>query len=621
MQERLRSGSQDLKDVLKANGGYPRTLQGVEEGVWTIDADGVTDSINPQGAEILGYAAEEVLGRSPLTFVVAEDAANASTVFHQFWQGSKTQREFRIYRKDRSERWIRVTAVSISDELGEYRGAVATFSDITERRMAEEEARQTAKELHNLYHNAPFGYHSLDATGVIMEINDAELGWLGYARDEVVGKMRFTDLMLPQHSDQFEQNFAQLKERESVRDLEYEMRRKDGTTFSVLVNAIAIKDSNGQFVRSHASVFDISDRKRAETELRESEARNAAVLHAALDCIVSIDSHGKIIEFNPAAERAFGYAREEVVGKDVAEIIIPAAMRDSHHRGMKRYLTTGEASLLDKRVQVTAMRSDGSEFPVELTVTRIDLRRQSIFSASLRDMTKEKWAEQELRRYADGMRAISRRLVEVQETERRWLANELHDLVGQKLTALNINLNIVKIESAPSIAAQIGARLEDSLKLVEETIESIRDVMAELRPAVLDDFGLTPALRWYADQFVKRMGVATTVIEQGPTRRLPQAAEEAFFRIAQEALANVAKYACAGEATVTLDNSPRTKSLTIADDGCGFDPSACQQPARDHGWGLMIMRERAAAVGAELRVESAPGHGTRVIVTLRDAAP
>ena len=89
----------------------------------------------------------------------------------------------------------------------------------------------------------------------------------------------------------------------------------------------------------------------------------------------------------------------------------------------------------------------------------------------MRDITKEKWAEQELRRYADGLRAVSRRLVEVQETERRALANELHDLVGQKLTALNIHLNIVKIESAPSMTAQIGARLEDSLKLVEETIE------------------------------------------------------------------------------------------------------------------------------------------------------
>ena len=621
MKEGPRSEFHDSKNVLKANGGNGHTLQGIEEGVWTIDADGVTASINSHGAKILGYAAEEVFGRSPLTFVVAEDAANASTVFHQFWQGSKTQREFRIYRKDRSERWIRVTAVAISGELGEYRGSVATFSDITEKRMGAEEARQTTKELHNLYHNAPFGYHSLDATGVIMDINDTELGWLGYARDEVIGKMRFTDLMLPQDSDQFEQNFARLKEHDSVHDLEYEMRRKDGTTFSVLVNAIAIRDSNGQFVRSHASVFDVSERKRAERELRESEARNAAILHAALDCIVSIDSHGRIIEFNPAAEKAFGHAREAVVGKDVAEIIIPPAMRDAHRRGMKRYLTTGETSLLDKRVQVTAMRSDGSEFPAELTITHVKLRQESIFSASLRDMTKEKWAEKELRRYADGLRAVSRRLVEVQETERRWLANELHDLVGQKLTALNINLNIVKLESAPSIAAQIEARLEDSLKLVEETIESIRDVMAELRPAVLDDFGLTPVLRWYAEQFVKRVGVATTVIEQGPTRRLPQVAEEAFFRIAQEALANVAKYARARKATLTLDITPQANSLTIADDGCGFDPSACPQPARDHGWGLMIMRERAAAVGAELSVESAPGCGTRVIVTLRDDAP
>ena len=164
--------------------------------------------------------------------------------------------------------------------------------------------------------------------------------------------MRITDLMPPERLDWFEQNFARLKERDCLRDLEYEMRRKDGTTFSVLVSAIAIKDSNGQFVRSRASVFDISERKRAASELSESEARNAAILRAALDCIVSIDSHGKIIEFNPAAERTFGYAREEVVGKDVAEVIIPAAMRDAHRRGMQRYLTTGETSLLEKRVQV-----------------------------------------------------------------------------------------------------------------------------------------------------------------------------------------------------------------------------------------------------------------------------
>jgi signal transduction histidine kinase len=215
---------------------------------------------------------------------------------------------------------------------------------------------------------------------------------------------------------------------------------------------------------------------------------------------------------------------------------------------------------------------------------------------------------------------VSRRLVEVQETERRVLANDLHDLVGQKLTALNINLNIAKNESAASMAAGIGARLNESLKLVEETIESIRNVMAELRPAVLDDYGLTAVLRWYAEQFVKRTGVVTTVIEQGPARRLAPAVEEALFRIAQEALTNVAKYARAGKVTVTLRTTPDESRLTIADDGCGFDPSAWKQPAKDHGWGLMIMRERAAAVGAELSVESAPGRGTRVIVTSRNHA-
>lgn len=215
----------------------------------------------------------------------------------------------------------------------------------------------------------------------------------------------------------------------------------------------------------------------------------------------------------------------------------------------------------------------------------------------------------------------SRRLVEVQETERRDLANELHDLVGQNMTALNINLNIVKMESVASASAQVRARLDDSLKLVEATIENIRNVMMSLRPPVLDDYGLPGVLRWYVEQFIRRTGIPTSVIEQGSARRLPLASEETLFRIAQEALGNVAKYARAGKVTVTVDTKPEVTRLTIADDGCGFDPLACGAPAKGHGWGLMIMRERAAAIDAELTVESAPGHGTRVIVTVKEHAP
>jgi len=211
---------------------------------------------------------------------------------------------------------------------------------------------------------------------------------------------------------------------------------------------------------------------------------------------------------------------------------------------------------------------------------------------------------------------VSRRMIEVQEAERREVASHLHDLVGQKLTAISINLNIVKGQLSPHQSAEIDVRLDDSLRLVEETTESIRDVMAELRPAVLDDFGLAAVLRWYADQFTKRTGVATSVVEQGPGRRLSPTAEHALFRMAQNALGNVAKHAHADKAVVTLRTTSQVTCLSVADNGDGFDSLAMRQPALDRGWGLMIMRERAAAIGASLSIESAPGHGTKVVVTL-----
>jgi signal transduction histidine kinase len=211
----------------------------------------------------------------------------------------------------------------------------------------------------------------------------------------------------------------------------------------------------------------------------------------------------------------------------------------------------------------------------------------------------------------------ARRLVSVQEVERRTLANGLHDLVGQNLTALNINLNIVKSQLAGGGHPQVDARLDESMRMVEETIESIRDVMVTLRPAVLDDYGLASALRWYAEQFTRRSGLAVAVTETRPGFRVAIAIEEAFFRIAQEALANVAKYAQASRASVAIAAGDDGISLEIRDDGRGFDPGLILPPARESGWGLMIMRERATAVDATLTIDSAPGHGTRVLVSCR----
>jgi PAS domain S-box-containing protein len=397
----------------------------------------------------------------------------------------KSESHLEVLARDGHIRHVELHAEWFKD-LGKPCYRVALL-DVTETRSSHLALRRIADEMRDLYQNAPCGYHSLDADSVVIQINDTELRWLGYRRDEVTRKLRFTDLM-PRHCrGDFDKAFATLKEQGRVRDVQVEMRRKDGSTFPVLLSATAVKDSRGQFLESRASMFDV---------------------------------------------------------------------------------------------------------------------------------TRRRLAEDEARRYAQRLKAMSRRAVEIQETERRRLAQELHDRVGQNLTALNINLNIMKGQLSPAAASIVGARLDDSLKLVEATVDSIRDVMAELRPAVLDDYGLAAVLRWYAEDFSRRTGVTTNVVGNDPTPRLAAAIEGTLFRVVQESLTNVAKHAQAQQARVMLESRPGRFCLSVTDDGCGFNSAGIQQPTDHHGWGLMIMRERAESAGGQLRVESRIGHGTRIVVEL-----
>ncbi|MDQ3196278.1 MAG: PAS domain S-box protein, partial [Pseudomonadota bacterium] len=145
----------------------------------------------------------------------------------------------------------------------------------------------------------------------------------------------------------------------------------------------------------------------AELALRESEMRNSAILESALDCIITADHQGRIIDFNPAAQRTFGYERVAVIGKTLAETIIPPSLREAHERGMARYLATGEAVVLGTRFEITAMRADGSEFPIELAITPTLVRGQPVFIAYLRDISQRKQSEQKIARLTSLYAALS----------------------------------------------------------------------------------------------------------------------------------------------------------------------------------------------------------------------
>jgi PAS domain S-box-containing protein len=221
----------------------------------------------------------------------------------------------------------------------------------------------------------------------------------------------------------------------------------------------------------------------------------------------------------------------------------------------------------------------------------------------------------EVRLQSERLRTLSKRLAEIEDAERRRIAAELHDQVGESLTALGINLGIMRKQLKVSGELELNKYVDDSLALVDKTTERIRDVMSELRPPMLDDYGLMTTLRAYGEQFSNRTGINIIVSGDEMDPRFPDQVEIALFRIATEALTNVAKHAAASQVNVAIEFNKDSAQMMISDDGIGFDTRRTFRDDQNPGWGLMTMSERAESVGGVLRIESRINNiGTRVIV-------
>jgi signal transduction histidine kinase len=219
-----------------------------------------------------------------------------------------------------------------------------------------------------------------------------------------------------------------------------------------------------------------------------------------------------------------------------------------------------------------------------------------------------KQAEETLRCYA-------RRLIEMEEDLRKKLATELHDEIARDLTVLGMNISIISSTLAEDAPKILPARIEDSARLIEGISRTTRNIMAGLRPPVLDDYGLVSALRWYSDIFSARTGIEVNIKDDGAFPRLQPEVELALFRISQEALMNTAKHADAETVTITLGCDSGTVRFTIVDNGKGFTPPSTLHP-QVSGWGMTIMRERAELVGGHFTFDSQSGQGTTVTVEI-----
>jgi len=329
------------------------------------------------------------------------------------------------------------------------------------------------------------------------------------------------------------------------------------------------------------------------------------------EAVYEADATGRFTFVNRAAQQLFGYADADIAA---GLPLLTTIAQEDRALAVKRIRSVleGEAS---PGTEFRALHKDGTVFPV--TIRSLPIRRGGQV-VGLRgvviDLTEHKRTEAALQRQADELRALAARLTDSVETERKRLARILHDEIAQNLTALGYDLAQVERALPPSFPIASRSRLVEARALAERTVTQARTLMGELRPLLLEDLGLPPALRWLGDQVSMRTGVRITDrIDDLDGRRLAPELEVHVFRIAQELLANVARHAEAREVTILLEPVAEGVRLTVADDGRGF-PAPAGPPQGWGGFGLVHVRERALAAGGTLTVRSTEGVGTTVVV-------
>ena len=350
---------------------------------------------------------------------------------------------------------------------------------------------------------------------------------------------------------------------------------------------------------------------RATAAVHDSEAQLSAIVESAMDAIITVDSEHKIVLFNRAAEQVFRCRKEEALGGSL-ERFLPVRFRAAHRAHIERF---GHAGVTSRRMgdatALAAIRADGSEeFPIEASISQTQVDGRNFYTVILRDITARKQVEDQLRRQQSELRELSAQVFEAREEEKTLIARELHDELGQLLTAMKMDLSWLR-ERLPGLEPALEAKARQMNAMLDQTVGSVRRIAADLRPLMLDDLGLADAAGWLVEDFARRSGIECR-IDMPPAERVDALDRDraiAVYRVLQEALTNIARHSGAKRAWAALEAGEDALTLEIEDDGCGI---AAEDIAKSRSLGIKGMRERMLYLGGELEVTRAPRGGTRV---------
>src|SRR5260221_1593709 len=593
-------------------------------GMGITDLAGNIIRVNPAFARLVGYTEAELHGKTIADVTHDDDYPHNKALIDELLAGKREQFviDKRYRRKDGEIIWVHNTVALLRGPAAEPRYMIALVADISERKRAEEASRQMAQKIQALSRQKedhlrlvidtiPTMAWSVRPGGAVDFVNQRWLDYTGLSLEKALEEVNRT--VHPEDLPEVMEKW--LVDMAAGERCEYEMRlrRGDGVYRWFLVRTVPLRDEQGNIVKWYGTSTDIEDRKRAEMALQKNEqllsetqvlGRTGSWEHNLIT--------GEITNTEGNLRLFFGDDRSKGARfEDFAEVV---------HQDDREYVGARHAQLLaeggPRDIEYRVVWPDGSVHVLfgRATVVRDAAGRPLRVYGTNVDMTERKRAEDALRGSGRQLQALSRRLVELQESERKELARELHDRVGQSLTALKINIDILQPALASQGNAEVLARVADSAALLESTMDTIENVTSELRPPMLDDHGLAAALDWHARKFSARTGIAVAVRGSEPVVRPALQVEIALFRIAQEALNNVAKHARARRIEIALDQANGECVMSVQDDGIGFDGVEDASDKPKPGLGMGTMRERAQAVGGHFEVQALPGRGTQLTV-------
>jgi len=611
-------------------------------GYFTLTSKGVVRMVNLTGSRLVGIERSRLVGLSFASVLSAKDRPEFESFLKAtFADANKQSGEFELESKRRSPRNVSIEAQAMLD--GKECRAVVT--DITERKVTELAANRLA----SLVESSDDAIVGLDLTGIVTSWNRGAENIFGYSADEMIGST-YERLVPTDRRDEENHLLAQLRRGSGAAHLETVRRTKSGRLIDVSVTASPIRDPRGRVHGISKVSRDITDRKTAERILHRNEALFASLVAQAPVGVYVVNARFQLQQVNPRARPVFGNV-VPLLGRDLSEvmrILWPRKIADRVLGRFRRTLKTGEPYQSPEFKE--RRRDTGKTEIYEWQIRRITLpagelgvvcffsdvtqrrkaeaseRRLAVLAASNQrleqEVAKRRQVEDALRESAEDQvrlleraRQLSHQVLHAQEAERKRISRELHDEIAQTLVSVGVHLSALT-RAVPGGPRQIAKQIARTQRLVEKSVDDVHRFARDLRPSALDDLGLVPALHAFMKEFTKRTGVLGHLTAHASHATLGIDERTALYRVAQEALSNVARHARASRVAVNIRTTADAISMTIHDDGKSFSVQRVIRARGTKRLGLLGMRERVEMVGGKLGIESRRGDGTTITVTI-----